>query len=201
MRTGVFRSDCNTGRTVINVEATKFHQCNKLAFNLQQPRHGLLLCHTNSPIPNHERRTIRKIDGSHTDTRATTRLHMTKISNDDTSFDFASKVGWEDYYKRELIIDDISCNKNDGSSTGNTTSMTTEWHASIPLETISSYCWVNSERNDTTKHVKNSILMIGCGTSRLVDVVMAGIPYKSSMSDDDDVHITLLDSSQTCINE
>ena len=197
-KTGAFRSYYNSGRTIISAKVTKFHQSKKLVFNRQQLQHELLFCHTDSLIPNYESRTIGKIDGSYTDTtgRVPTRLHMTTISNDDTSFDYSSKLGWEEYYKRELIINDISCYKNDGNNTFDATTATTEWHASIPLDTISSYCWVTRHERG-----KKSILMIGCGTSRLVDVVISGIPYKNSMSNGDDVHITLLDSSQTCINE
>ena len=63
----------------------------------------------------------------------------------------------------------------------------------------------NDEKDiDGTDRTNKSILMIGCGTSRLVDVIMAKNPYSSnnnSAKSDDDVQFTLLDSSQTCIDE
>jgi hypothetical protein len=117
---------------------------------------------------------------------------------EDTSFDFSSKIGWEEYYQRGLNLDSV--NNHDGSW-----EITTEWHTSIPLETISSYCWnsVNNldeinTNNDKSFNVKKSILMIGCGTSRLAEVLMAEMPHDCNGMND--LHITLLDSSRTCID-
>ena len=139
--------------------------------------------------------------------RATSQLYTKQGSNnDDTSFDFSSKIGWEEYYQRGLMT--VDKNNNDGISSS-APSITTEWHTSIPLETIASHCWRNLVKNcnkgiDDSDRINKSILMIGCGTSRLVDVIMAKNPYSSnnnSAKSDDDVQFTLLDSSQTCIDE
>ena len=165
------------------------------------PWHDL---HRRNPIPYYEQH-IRKIDGMYSGChgRATFQLYAKKASSDDTSFDFSSKMGWEEYYKRGLIVD---YNNNDGSSSS--PSITTEWHTSIPLETISSYCWgdyaknckINDRYDDDTNSMNQSFLMIGCGTSHLVEVIMEGNPCNNNTKSDN-VQFTLLDSSQTCIDE
>jgi hypothetical protein len=90
--------------------------------------------------------------------------------NDDTSFDFSSKLGWDQYYQTTSLEESVE-----------------EWHASIPLETIASCC--PPSRPDC------EILMIGCGTSRLVDVIL-----DQHTSQGVNTRITLLDSSSTCID-
>lgn len=56
-----------------------------------------------------------------------------------------------------------------------------EWHSSIPLEKIASFVPEGSK-----------CLVPGCGNSKLPQVILSQVP---------DVSITLLDSSQTCINQ
>lgn len=173
------------------------------------PEHTTHKLHCHNAIPRHPRRQARKIGNLYCNMLSQfkkyksigvpTQLYVSEGRNDDTSFDFSSKLGWEEYYQRGLNFDNI--NENDDSR-----KITTEWHTSIPLETIASHCWNSFNTCDDSDSLidgiistKKSILMIGCGTSRLVDVVMAEGPYTSSSIND--LHITLLDSSQTCIDE
>ena len=193
-----------------NAFAAKCHRFHNVPFHPRQRKHELL-CH--DPTLNSQRRqerwisnlyrnvVSRPIKGGHIGEQ--TQLCLSKSSNGDISFDFSSKLGWEDYYQRGLTLDDI----NDDRNITKETSITTEWHTSIPLETIASYCWNdansyvddNESHNESTKSVKKSILMIGCGTSRLADVVLSGNLFNRSR--DNDTHVTLLDSSRTCIDE
>jgi SAM-dependent methyltransferase len=104
-------------------------------------------------------------------------------NNDGDSFDFASKLGWEQFYQKELAIDDIK-----------------EWHSSIPLETIASYCNPTRYSDVQLGKVRSmydcDILMIGCGISHLVDVIL-----NQNLLNNKSTHITLLDSSVSCIDQ
>jgi SAM-dependent methyltransferase len=90
---------------------------------------------------------------------------------DDSSFDFSSKLGWDQYYQKAPLEDTVK-----------------EWHVSIPLETIAALC--PPCRNDC------DVLMIGCGTSRLLDAVL-----DQHLLQGVNTRITSLDSSATCIDQ
>jgi Methyltransferase domain len=129
-------------------------------------------------------------------TRWTRTLYATPLD-----FDFSSAWGWETAYASQQ-----SSLHNDASS-----NMITEWHASIPLSTIASYVSTvagtadfNTNRDtqsasfqDCTSNASSlfplrNVLLIGCGHSKLPDVLL----YH-----DEHVHMTLLDSSPTCMHQ
>ena len=181
-----------------SIDATARKTSNLCYEPLRRPTHDMHCCYSVAHHPRHPRRnTIQWRLINCECVRYRTQLYLTR--NDDTSFDFSSKLGWEEYYRKGLTFDSIC----DNDSSTSATSITTEWHTSIPLETIASYCWnsVNKDNSNEskTKRTEKFILMIGCGTSRLVDVVMAGTSCDSNGLKN--THITLLDSSQTCIDE
>jgi Methyltransferase domain len=116
--------------------------------------------------------------------------------------DFSSAVLWDRYYSDNPIE-----------------SSTLEWHKSIPLDVIAQYCFNNFNFTDVAiaaaavdNHINAAAaaadydlvhdstctcrcLMVGCGTSFLPERVLA-------LSDNTNkkIHITLLDSSPSCID-
>lgn len=80
-----------------------------------------------------------------------------------SSFDFSAPSEWETFYKEHPDV--------------------FEWHSSVPLERIASY---------VPGHSDASVLLVGCGNSRLPAVLLAKYP---------NANIVLLDTSQTCLDQ
>jgi hypothetical protein len=93
------------------------------------------------------------------------------------SFDFSSTAEWEKFYQDDDDRDDQG-NTSRRSNNNNNNNNNIEWHASVSLESIYSYVPGGS-----------SVLMVGCGTSRLPDL------FRHSSH-----RVTMLDSSSSCIN-
>lgn len=98
------------------------------------------------------------------------------------SFDFSSTKGWDDFYKGPAKYDSMA--SQDGSSTAETVTATTEWHPSVSLENISSIVPPNGR-----------CLIIGCGNSNLPDVILKQRDRPPPRS------VVLLDTSQTCLDQ
>ena len=97
------------------------------------------------------------------DPQRTTCSSSRSPSHDDSlAFDFSSSSAWEDFYRE---TDDATV---------------TEWHSSVSFSAIASYC-TNAA----------SILLVGCGDSRLPDYFLQQTSPPP--------RLTLLDSSPTCI--
>lgn len=80
------------------------------------------------------------------------------------AFDFSEPSKWEKFYEEN--VEDCY-----------------EWHSSIPLERIASYITPGS-----------NCLMVGCGNSRLPQVVLSSYP-------NDAPRLVLLDTSKTCLDQ
>jgi SAM-dependent methyltransferase len=79
------------------------------------------------------------------------------------SFDFSAPSEWEAFYKEHP--DEVM-----------------EWHSSVPLERLASH----------VPHKEASVLMVGCGNSRLAATILANCQNSK---------IVLLDTSQTCLDQ
>jgi SAM-dependent methyltransferase len=112
------------------------------------------------------------------------KIRKTSITKID-SFDFSSQHEWDNYYVEQRAAAAAVPNWEEDDNDD----PVLEWHSSIPLEILAKYCSTDDANATTTT---NNILMIGCGTSRLPDVVHR---HNSTAT------ITLLDSSPTCIEQ
>jgi len=94
-----------------------------------------------------------------------------------TAFDFSAPSEWESYYKEHSEI--------------------LEWHSSIPLDRIASYVSeMRIDQYDKDQQEQRSsplsVLMVGCGNSRLPATFLSSCP---------DCNLVLLDTSQTCLDQ
>ena len=100
-------------------------------------------------------------------------LHQVETSSTGGgSFDFASPRAWEQFYQEHNTQDD---NKDDDFE------FVYEWHNSIPLQSLAE--WIPNH---------SQCLMIGCGNSLLPQAVL---DHRQN------VQMTLLDTSQTCLDQ
>lgn len=119
--------------------------------------------------------------------RVATLRHQTAQDN----FDFSSTRAWETFYQKQ----DQQLAQNAVEST-----IMTEWHSSIPLQTLVDLIPSSSATDDVNiktktgkkEKKKEKLLMVGCGTSQLPTLIQSQRP--------NDVEMTLLDSSPTCID-
>jgi SAM-dependent methyltransferase len=132
------------------------------------PSFHALLVSLNGFRPPRDLRRLRRENGTSASRCFPISTHVASI---DASFDFSSALGWEQYYQRNSSDEDTVL----------------EWHSSIPLEVVASYCFGRFDNGS-----EQNVLMPGCGMSRLTDAVL-----ESGRT----TNITLLDSSQTCIDQ
>jgi SAM-dependent methyltransferase len=93
------------------------------------------------------------------------------------SFDFASPIEWDKFYQEKN-------QQGEGDNTNKKTTMNiVEWHDSIDLKDIATS--IASQRH-------SSCLLVGCGTSRLPEVLLEKCEKLN--------HLVLLDTSQTCLD-
>jgi hypothetical protein len=123
--------------------------------------------------------------------KTTLQSKSAKNSDDISSFDFSSRLGWEEFYRTQ-VADRAAFTSLEASSVDEDDDSVAEleWHSSIPLETVASYCIPTA--NATTDDCME-VLVIGCGTSRLPEAILRPTASRNS------VRLTLLDSSPTCL--
>jgi hypothetical protein len=127
--------------------------------------------------------------------KTTLQSKSAKNSDDISSFDFSSRLGWEEFYRNQ-VADRAAFTSLEASSVDEDDDSVAEleWHSSIPLETVASYCipTANATTDDCIE-----VLVIGCGTSRLPEAILR--PTASWSASRNTVRLTLLDSSPTCL--